>query len=288
MKRIIEEIRTAKSFDGTPIRYVRSGTGKRAIIFIHGWRNDHNVWTYHYEKFLEEGFSVIALDLRGHGLSGKPSRLEDYSFEAYARDVRSVIDKESVEEYVLAGHSLGGMISLYYTYIFDSFEDEKFKGLILIDTTYRNYIGMDVAENLSHFVRNIFDKNNRLIARIYSKDPIAKLTRIIPKAKKQQFMGSPNYTSTHAVASIFKMMTHFDLEDYLKKIRFSVLIVGGNGDRIIPASEGIRMHKLIKGSELHIIQSNYHRTIIKNASEVFDIMENFLAKLDFIPVNVES
>ena len=281
MKKIYAKIRSARSFDNTPIRYCRSGSGIRHIVFVHGWMNDHNVWAYQYEKFLSLGFSVIALDLRGHGISGKPSSLDDYSLEAYARDVRAVIEKEEVDDYILVGHSLGGMVSLYYTYIFDVKDNPAFKGLVLLDTTYRNYISKELAQNLSGFVRNLFDNNNRLIARIRKKDNPFRISNILPRKTRPTIMHGLYYTSTPAVASIFQIMSDFDLEGYLKSIRFPVLIVEGKGDRIIPVGESIRMHNLIEGSELSIIESNYHRTIIKNADEVFKIMGKFLAKIGF-------
>lgn len=287
MRSIYARIRSCRSFDNTIIRYVRSGKGSRHIVFVHGWMSDRNVWAYQYEKFLELGYSVIALDLRGHGLSGRPSSLDDYSLEAYARDVRTVLDKEEVGDYVLAGHSLGGMVSLYYTYIFESNNDPYFNGLILIDTTYRNHLSRDLAQNLSSFVKNLYGNNKKLIARIKRKDNPLHIRNILPRNSRPSLINGLYNTSTSAVASIFQIMSDLDLESHLKRIEFPVLIIEGKGDRIIPVAESKRMHKLISNSKLKIIESNYHRTIIMNAAVVFKLMGEFLGYIRFKPLNSE-
>ncbi|MGZ9234511.1 MAG: alpha/beta fold hydrolase, partial [Anaerolineales bacterium] len=46
---------------------------QRTFVFIHGFGGQAEQWHYQLQKFSIEN-RVIALDLRGHGLSDKPSR----------------------------------------------------------------------------------------------------------------------------------------------------------------------------------------------------------------------
>ncbi|MBM3338316.1 MAG: alpha/beta hydrolase, partial [Betaproteobacteria bacterium] len=38
-------------------------------VFIHGAQNDHSVWALQTRYFAHHGFSVLAVDLPGHGRS---------------------------------------------------------------------------------------------------------------------------------------------------------------------------------------------------------------------------
>jgi pimeloyl-ACP methyl ester carboxylesterase len=48
------------------------------ILFIHGWSQYHLSWAAQYESPLTEEFRLVALDLRGHGMSEKPLEAEHY------------------------------------------------------------------------------------------------------------------------------------------------------------------------------------------------------------------
>ena len=43
-----------------------------SILFIHGWSQNHLCWKNQYESMLAEDFRLVALDLRGHGMSEAP------------------------------------------------------------------------------------------------------------------------------------------------------------------------------------------------------------------------
>jgi pimeloyl-ACP methyl ester carboxylesterase len=58
---------------------------------------------------LLDGFRVVALDFRGHGLSG---HLASYPFADYENDLLSLLEGLALEDVVVAGHSLGGYVAL--------------------------------------------------------------------------------------------------------------------------------------------------------------------------------
>jgi pimeloyl-ACP methyl ester carboxylesterase len=57
---------------------------------------------------LEPDHRVVTMDLRGHGASGWPG---DYSFELMRDDVIRVLDDLAVENVILIGHSMGGVVT---------------------------------------------------------------------------------------------------------------------------------------------------------------------------------
>lgn len=83
------------------------------VVFIHGTQNDHSVWGLQTRYFAHHGFSVLAVDLPGHGRSeGAPLT----SVEAMADWLRAVLDAAGVEQASLIGHSMGSLVGLEAAY----------------------------------------------------------------------------------------------------------------------------------------------------------------------------
>ena len=85
---------------------------QRTFVFIHGFGGQAEQWQYQLQKFFVEN-RVIALDLRGHGLSDKPSR--GYEMPQLVSDLETALTLLKVKgKFVLAGHSYGGAIVTEY------------------------------------------------------------------------------------------------------------------------------------------------------------------------------
>ena len=63
------------------MHYRVCGTGK-PIVLIHGWTMDSLVWSFFIEEFSAD-YTIIAVDLRGHGQSG--SMPGPYNLKTFAR-----------------------------------------------------------------------------------------------------------------------------------------------------------------------------------------------------------
>jgi pimeloyl-ACP methyl ester carboxylesterase len=79
------------------------------VVFIHGAQNDHSVWILQTRYFAHHGFSVLAVDLPGHGRSQGPALT---SVEAMAGWLLRVLDAAGVQSASLVGHSMGSLIAL--------------------------------------------------------------------------------------------------------------------------------------------------------------------------------
>jgi non-heme chloroperoxidase len=83
----------------------------RAILFIHGWSQNHLCWSKQIESPLAEEFRLVAIDIRGHGQSEAPLDAESYTTGAlWADDVKSVMETLRLDRPVLVGWSYGGLI----------------------------------------------------------------------------------------------------------------------------------------------------------------------------------
>jgi len=117
----------AASADGVPIRYEVRGEGEPAIVLVHGWTNSRGIWGRHRET-LATDHRVVALDLAGHGNSGADR--EDWTVEAFGRDVVAVADQLELDRIVLVGFSMGGPVIIEAA---DQLGD-RVEGLVFIDT----------------------------------------------------------------------------------------------------------------------------------------------------------
>ncbi len=85
---------------------------QRTFVFIHGFGGRAAQFHQQLQKFAVEN-RVIALDLRGHGLSDKPSR--GYDMPQIVQDVESALTILRVKgKFVLVGHSYGGAVVTEY------------------------------------------------------------------------------------------------------------------------------------------------------------------------------
>src|SRR5262245_56981588 len=85
---------------------------QQTFVFIHGFGGQAAQWHYQLQKFSLEN-RVIALDVRGHGLSDKPSR--GYDMPQLLNDLETALTLLRVKgKFVLVGHSYGGAIGTEY------------------------------------------------------------------------------------------------------------------------------------------------------------------------------
>lgn len=130
------EITSVTGGGGTKI-HVREW-GRRdapAILLVHGWSQHHLCWRAQYESSLADEFRLVAIDLRGHGMSDKPDSVEAYTTgELWAADIKAVIEQRDLVNPVLCSWSFGGFVISDYLRLFG---DSKIAGI--------NYVGWGVV-----------------------------------------------------------------------------------------------------------------------------------------------
>jgi pimeloyl-ACP methyl ester carboxylesterase len=99
--------------NGVKLHYLDYGTaGGRPMLCVHG-----GAAHAHWYDYVAPGFTpdhhVRSLDLRGHGESAWAGQ-ETYAWKTYAADVNALVERLDLDDFVLIGHSMGGMVSLVY------------------------------------------------------------------------------------------------------------------------------------------------------------------------------
>ncbi|MFE7951179.1 alpha/beta fold hydrolase [Streptomyces sp. NPDC057426] len=82
------------------------GSGDRVALLVHGIMSDHRTWRRVGPALAEQGYRVVAVDLRGHGASGRAAGPEGYTPESYADDL---VETLSTGAELAIGHSLGAL-----------------------------------------------------------------------------------------------------------------------------------------------------------------------------------
>lgn len=99
--------------DGQQIAYQISGTGP-ALLLLHGGGSSHEIWgETGYLEALQDEFTLITPDLRGHGESAQPTDPAEYTEQKMTADVLAVADACDVESFYLLGMSFGAKLARY-------------------------------------------------------------------------------------------------------------------------------------------------------------------------------
>ena len=105
--------------------YIDAGGAGAALLALHGTGCEASDWMPVIER-LPPSVRCVALDFRGHGNSAVPT--ESFALADLAKDALRLADMLRIEEFVLAGHSLGGM-----TAIEAARRSKRLRGLVLFE-----------------------------------------------------------------------------------------------------------------------------------------------------------
>ncbi|MBI6666640.1 alpha/beta hydrolase [Pseudomonas syringae] len=113
---------------GVRIRYGVAGTGHKPVLLIHGYPETAIAWRRIVRPLVEQGYKVIAPDVRGAGGSSRP--LHGYDKSTMAQDCSVVLrDAGVLERALIVGHDIGLMIA----YAFARKYPESTRGIAVLD-----------------------------------------------------------------------------------------------------------------------------------------------------------
>ncbi len=114
------------------------------LVMIHGIGSNGSSWDATIPA-LAKVVTPIALDLRGHGDSGKPEH--GYLYDDYIDDLDGVLAALGIERPLLMGHSLGGIIALWWA----ARHPDRAGGIVVADSPLRS--GHDFAPAFDGWLR---------------------------------------------------------------------------------------------------------------------------------------
>ena len=93
--------------EGARLYFHAVGAGE-PLVLLHGLGASSADWEYQIPDFAKH-YSVIAVDLRGHGAS---DRVGEFSVPRFAADAWQLLDRLKVRRPTLVGHSMGGAVAM--------------------------------------------------------------------------------------------------------------------------------------------------------------------------------
>src|SRR5437868_5780072 len=99
---------------GVKLHVVEAGNPNgRPIVFLHGFSQASLCWNHQLDSDLAADFRLLAMDLRGHGLSDRP--VDAYAdSRLWADDVHALIQQLGLQQPLLCGWSYGPLVILDY------------------------------------------------------------------------------------------------------------------------------------------------------------------------------
>jgi len=274
-----------KSFDGTEIYYnYNKGRIPLCLVFLHGVAGNWTVWKKEIEFFSKKGFTTLALDLRGHGGSEAPEEFEKYQMTNFSKDIRNIIHKEKIKNFILIGHSLGGGIAINYCV---NFPKNLPSALILVETAclypYERSQLLNVNPYLSHLLRFIAShkltrekhffhfkevdlsdlksrKNLNLILYLLHLTPLRTMVKALDNVENYVFNNKRKIC------------------DSLRNLKIPALVITGDQDEVVSPKFSFILKKLLQSAEFKVVKDSDHWVIMQKSDEVSRMMQNFLMK----------
>jgi len=245
--------------------WLENPSASETLVFVHGWAESHKIWREQVD-FFKKDYQLLFFDLRGFGLSSKPTY--GYSLKLQAQFLHALIQTLGLKEYWLVGHSLGGMITLQYS---EKYSQEMI-GAVVIDTAYFLPIKISLWRNLGTF---FISKTLRQTWQRTLKSSLIGTRRTLIQDLISDVDAVPLYVSAAYGISVVNFKAH------LSSITCPVLIIVGEKDDLTPVDLSKKMHEKLLNSRLEIVLDTGHMSFLEKPEEINTIMGQFFKKRQF-------
>ncbi|MBY0595389.1 alpha/beta fold hydrolase [Bacillus bingmayongensis] len=248
------------------LHYVKSNSKGVPILLLHGGISRWEAFQTIIPELENEGH-VYAIDLRGHGKSGRVTN--GYHVKDYVQDIISFIEECMTEPPIIFGHSLGGMIGIQVTAEYP----ELVKGLIIGDSPMSLEVLKEGSEKLRKW-KGIVQKgaatNQNMMAK-KGENPLL------------DFMIESVMLTDPQVLDV--MIDHcdetymgYDMNTLLPKIQCPVLLLQGNPERngVVRDSDVKKALGLLPNAKHVKLENAGHTLHIEDKAAVLDAIVPFI------------
>jgi pimeloyl-ACP methyl ester carboxylesterase len=272
--------------DGGRIHVVERGQGP-PIVLLHGIMLTSALWV-HQLRELADHHRVIALDLRGHGQSLPGS--EESGIERLASDVASVLDVLGVENAVVVGHSMGGMVALQMAVDMPlDVRRRRLAGIVLTSTTAGPFATLPgwagVVRTTGPVTARALLLGERWGAKaLPSRDLRWWLVRLgfgadAPAAQVRFVEAMHRGTPSRTLADLIPSLATFDLSARLGSLDLPVLVVVGSHDKLTAPRLARRMAAALPEATLVELPRCGHMPMLERRREFSHLVDEFTAKI---------
>lgn len=257
------------------LHLIETGNSRgRPILFIHGFSQCWRCWGRQLSSDLASDYRLIAMDLRGHGLSEKPRDAYSDS-KLWADDVNACIHALKLDHPVLCGWSYGPLVMLDYI---RHHGESDIGGMVFVGAITK--LGSEEAASfltpeILSLVPGLFSTETE-----QSRRSLASLTRLFfarePSPDELAEMVEYNLSvPAYVRQGLFSRV--LDNDDLLPKVRKPVLIVHGLHDAVVKPSIVERHRAALPHAKVELIPEAGHAVFWDDAARFNDTLRAFVA-----------
>lgn len=263
--------------NGVRLHYLDYGTaGKPPMLCIHGGAA-HAHWFDFVARGFAEDHHVLALDLRGHGDSARADP-STYAWKTFAADIDAFVEKMDLRDFVLVGHSMGGMVSLVYA----STHPGRIGRLVIVDSIM--LMPMERVTRMREFGARPakgYANEDELVAR-YRLEPAdtqmaaaGVIERMARHSGRQEADGLWRHKADRAVYANFTQIAGIPLWE---KVKVPALVVRGeHSDRFTPQVLAEVRQRAPQVQMVEVPASDHHITL-DNPHGFVEVVRDFLRR----------
>jgi len=249
---------------------------KPPVVWIHGGSvEDSSSMVADLEPFAAR-IRALFPDTRGHGLSERFERVEDYTYAKKAEDVLLWLDVLGIERAVFGGASMGAALSLWLAV----HAPQRVRAVMSISGPPYAPLPDDVAWWKRHRrlveagrFEEYYDANVRLRV---GDEALARL-----KARPDRYVEVLGTLRLHSVASLLALLDEtYSRTEWLAdcaRIRCPVLVIAGSEDHFPTVGMSRRVAETIPGARLHVVAGGGHFPNRSHRAEVQEVVGAFLS-----------
>jgi len=230
---------------------------------MHGSGLTHIVWSLHEQFLTTAGYSVLSVDLPGHGNSEGPAIK---SIEGISEWIKKCMEKLKVKEISFVGHSQGCLVGLEFASRFPNL----IKSLVLVGGSYE----LPVNPNLIDYA----DGGDMKSVELMMKWGYEGVKKFIGGNPVQKIINSPRQVQEGLAVDLRACNNYKNGLNSASKINCPTLCILGDKDKMVPLDKGKKMVNMIKSSQLEVIKECGHMIIFEKAFEMREIVKNFVQK----------
>jgi proline iminopeptidase len=273
--------------NGVKLWYKVAGSGPALLFPSTGWGASSDLYFKSLNR-LEHLFTVVYIDTRGSGRSGKPAPDAPYSFEQFADDVDALRSSLGIKSAWVFGHSMGGMIAIDYCIRYAS----SCEGLVVVTTspsitdseyntaanaakaTVANqpwYAAADAASQEFHIPLASDEEFAQLLDRIR---PFYFYDQANIQVMAPAFVGT-TYSAFAANLVYSHPIPTFSADD-MARITVPTVVVEGVDDLIVPPSQAERVFNAVRNAHLVRVPKAGHFPWLEQPSAFWKRLGNAL------------
>jgi pimeloyl-ACP methyl ester carboxylesterase len=228
---------------------------------LHGSGLTHIVWSLHEQFLASKGYSILSVDLPGHGSSEGPSIK---SIEEIADWIQKLMKSLKINEISFVGHSQGCLVGLEFAHRFS----KLIKSLSLIGGSYE----LPVNPSLISYA----DGGDMKSVELMMKWGYEGVKKFIGGNPVQKIINSPRQVQEGLAVDLRACNDYKNGLKATANINCPTLCILGDKDKMVPLEKGKKMAESIKNSQLEILKECGHMIIFEKAFEMREIVKNFI------------